>query len=94
MKCLGLLFFCTALFTCSSNQKFETTAQYSDSIPVTLDQVIARDQGVRTGDIPGSMQDIGPAASGTRRQVIMALSLPGIASSLLVLSNDDWGTTR
>lgn len=40
------------------DQNFRTTDQYCDSIYTTIDQVIARDQGVRTGDISENMQDV------------------------------------
>ena len=37
---------------------FELTDEYCDSIPATIAGVIERDQGVRTGDLPGSMMDV------------------------------------
>lgn len=40
------------------SQGFEMTDKYCDSIPSVIAGVIERDQGVRTGDLPGSMQDV------------------------------------
>ncbi len=40
------------------SEGFEMTDKYCDSIPATIAGVIERDQGVRTGSLPGSMRDV------------------------------------
>lgn len=65
------------------SQKFEMTDQYCDTIAPTIDRVIERDQGIRTGDIAGSMQDID-----LENQAIMVSIFEKCPNAFAELEND------